>query len=334
MRVVLPDPARPLSAEEAEQAVGAALDGRVHDAELAAFLAGLSERGETAAEIAGAAKALRARMTPVTAPPGAIDVCGTGGDGAHGLNVSTAVAFVVAGAGVPVAKHGNRAASSRSGAADVLEALGADLTLPPDRLEVALHELGVAFLFAPRHHPALGRIAPVRRALGRRTLFNLVGPLANPARVQRQLVGVFHAGWLAPMAEAGRMLGVRALLVVHGAGLDELAVHAPSTLVWAGREGLGPLETLDARPLGLGPHPLAALRGGDAAHNARQLEALLAQPRDPALAAYRDIVLLNAAGALMVAGAAADWAEGVARARASLDDGAARDCLARFLAFR
>ncbi len=326
----LPDPARALTEAEAGAAFDSIMDGAVADSDLAAFLVALAERGETAAEITGAARALRARMVPVAAPDGAIDVCGTGGDGSLSLNVSTAVAFVVAGAGVPVAKHGNRSASSRSGTADVLEALGWRNDLPMERVEACLAEVGVTFLFAQRHHPAMARVAPVRRALGRRTIFNLLGPLANPAGVVRQMVGVPAPEWGRPMAEAALALGAEAVLAVHGGGLDEIAVHAPSRL-WEGAGGAVCEGGFDPAEHGLGPHPREAVAGGAPEANASALRDLLEGRGRPA---YRDIVLANAAAALRVAGAAADMAHGLALARASLDTGAAADRLARFLAFR
>ncbi len=325
----LPDPCLPLDADTAALAFDRILEGAVDDEALATFLVALADRGETPDEIAAAARALRERMLPVRAPAGAIDVCGTGGDGAHTLNISTAVAFVVAACGVPVAKHGNRAASSRSGAADVLEALGWQGDLPFDRLEACLEEVGIVFLHAQRHHPAMARVAPVRRALGRRTIFNLLGPLANPAGVTRQVLGVFSAGWLRPLALAGSALGADAMLTVHGAGLDEIAVDGPSQLVWMAAGALSEEQFEPARH-GLGVHPRAAIAGGDPAANAAALRALFAGGGS---AAYRDIVLANAAAALRVAGRADDWGAAIGLARAALAEGAA-DRLARFLAFR
>lgn len=330
----LPDPSLPLDADAAAAAFAAILDGGVEEGELAAFLRVLAGRGETAAEIAAAAAALRARMLPVAAPADAIDLCGTGGDGSHSLNVSTAAAFVVAAVGVPVAKHGNRAATSRCGAADVLAALGVPLDPAPERLAACLDEVGIAFLFAQRHHPALARIAPVRRALGIRTIFNLLGPLANPAGVRCQLIGLFAPGWMEPMAGAALALGAERVVTVHGAGLDEIAVDAPSQLLWAGPEGLVG-EWFDAADHGLGPFPRAAIAGGDAAHNAAMLRALLAGAADtPALRAYRAIVIANAAAALRLAGRAEGWPEAIGLARAAIDDGSAADRLARLAAFR
>ncbi|WP_448581274.1 anthranilate phosphoribosyltransferase [Thermaurantiacus sp.] len=330
----LPDPARPMDAATASACFAAILDGQVEDAELGRFLQALAARGETAVEIAAAAAELRARMVKVAAPDGAIDLCGTGGDGSHSLNVSTAAAFVVAAAGVPVAKHGNRASSSRCGAADVLEALGARLDLGPARLEACLAEVGLVFLFAPAHHPALARVAPVRRALGVRTIFNLLGPLANPAGVRRQLVGVFAAAWMRPMAEAVLALGGERVVIVHGGGLDELAVDTPSVLLWAGPEGLVE-DKFDAAAHGLGPFPREAIAGGDAAHNAAMLKAVLAgDTGTEALRAYRAIVVANAAAALRLAGRSEGWGEAIALAKAVIDEGRAGDRLARLLAFR
>lgn len=323
----LPDPRLPLDEEAAADAFDRIVDGLADDDRIAAFLLALAERGETAAEIAAAARALRLRMVPVSAPAGAIDVCGTGGDGQHTLNISTAVAFVVAAAGVPVAKHGNRAASSQSGAADVLSALGWNDELGIDRLEAALADVGIAFLHAQRHHPAMARVAPVRRRLGRRTIFNLLGPLANPAGVRRQMIGVFAPEYAGRMAEAGALLGAERLLAVHGAGLDEIAMHAPSDLAWSATG----VERFDPAAYGLGPHPREAIRGGTPAENAEALRRLFAGQGAPA---YRDIVIANAAAALRVAGVSTDWASALATAGEALDNGAAADRLARFLAFR
>lgn len=326
---LLPDPASPLSLESAEAAFGDILDGRVGDDAVARFLTDLTLRDETAVEIAAAARALRARMVAVAAPAGAIDVCGTGGDGAHSLNVSTAVAIVVAACGVPVAKHGNRAASSKAGAADTLEALGLDLARAAARAEASLRELGLAFLFAQTHHPALGRLAPVRRAIGRRTILNIVGPLCSPARVTRQLLGVARTDYVGTVAEALRLLGTDSAMVVAGdEGLDELSIAGGSRAVRIGACGEG--ETA-VRPedAGLAPHPLEALRGGDAAYNAAALARLL----EGEAGAYRDAVLLNAAGALIVAGEAGDWAAGAAQAAEAIDSGAAERLLHDWIAF-
>lgn len=319
----LPDARTPLSRENAALAFADILDARAEDEGVAAFLVTLADRGETSVEIAEAARALRTRMLAVDAPPGAIDVCGTGGDGRNTLNVSTAVALVVASCGVPVAKHGNRAATSRAGAADTLEALGLDLS----RAGETLAEVGIAFLHAPHHHPALARLAPLRRRIARRTVFNLVGPLANPARVTRQLIGIARPDEASLYAEALEQLGTEAALVVSGAeGLDELSVAGPSTAVAVGAVPLaGPMTPEDA---GLRRHPLDALTGGDAAHNAAALLALL----DGEPGAYREAVLLNAAAALIVAGRETTLPVAAALAAEAIDTGAARDLLQRWIA--
>jgi anthranilate phosphoribosyltransferase len=267
-------------------------------------------------------------MIEVQAPEGAIDVCGTGGDGAHSLNISTAVAIVVAAAGVPVAKHGNRAASSKAGAADTLEALGLDLDRASARAEESLADLGIAFLFAQKHHPALGRLAPIRRAIGRRTIFNIVGPLCNPARVTRQLLGVARVDYLDTVAQALGLLGTEAGLVVSGEeSLDELSIAGPSRTVPVGLCGIsGVISPEDA---GLERHGLDAIRGGDAAYNAAALRALL--QGEPG--AYRDAVLLNAGAALVVAGEAAALRDGVEEAAEAIDKGLANALLDCWIAF-
>jgi anthranilate phosphoribosyltransferase len=307
---------------DAEALFGQMLDGDLADAEIAKILTELHQRGETAEDIAGAVRAMRARMKRVAAPEGAIDVCGTGGDGQHSVNVSTAVALVVAACGVPVAKHGNRAASSLAGGADTLEALGLNLQRASDMAEETLPDLGIAFLFAQAHHPALARIAPIRKALGHRTIFNLTGPLANPAGVTRQLVGVAHPRLIALYRDAMRLLGSEAAMVVSGEeGLDELSIAGPSHIATVGLERFaGEIAPLDA---GLMPHDLSALRGGDAAFNAEALQnMLLGEP-----GAYRDAVLLNSAAALIVAGEVDDWLEGVEEAGEAIDKGLAKALL-------
>jgi anthranilate phosphoribosyltransferase len=325
---LLPDPATPLSHETAAAAFDAILDGHVLDDAVAAFLTDLSLRGETSIEIAEAARALRRRMIPVTAPAGAIDVCGTGGDGHHTLNVSTAVALVVSAAGVPVAKHGNRAASSKAGAADTLEALGLDMARAGATAEASLHELGIGFLFAANHHPAMARITPIRRRIARRTIFNLMGPLANPAGVTRQLIGIARPDYASLYAEALAMMGSEASLIVSGEeGLDELSTAGASIVVTVGTVALhGSIAPEDA---GLPRHPLAAIRGGDPAHNAAALTRLLAGETG----AYRDAVRLNAAAAFVVAGRTPNLREGSALAAEAIDSKAAADLLARWIAF-
>ena len=307
-----------LTEAEAEAAFAEIMTGDATHAQIAGLLMAMRVRGETVAEMVGAVRALRSRMVSITAPPGTIDVCGTGGDEAGTLNISTAVAFVVAGCGVSVAKHGNRALSSKSGAADVLEHLGVRVALPPERLESLLAETGCVFLFAPAHHPALRHAAPVRAELGTRTLFNLLGPLANPARVTRQFTGVFASGWTRPVAEALGRLGTERAWIVHGQGLDELTLAGVNHIAEL-RDGAVRDITLHAEETGLAPAPLSALRGGDAATNAAALMRLLAG--EPS--AYRDTVILNAAGALLVAAAVPTLPEGIAAAAAAIDNGRA-----------
>ena len=315
--------ALPFAEAEAEGIFGAILDAQVSDEAIAGFLVALAERGETASEIAGAARAMRARMIPVRAPEGAIDVCGTGGDGHHTLNVSTAVSLVVAACGVPVAKHGNRAASSMAGAADTLEALGLDLGRAGERAEQTLGEIGIAFLFAQAHHPKLKHIAPIRKALGRRTIFNLMGPLANPAGVSRQLVGIARPAYVPIYAEAIRRLGTERSFVVSGdEGLDELSLAGGNECADVRLDTVAMKRVLPGNA-GLPVHPVEAIRGGDAAFNAEALRRLLLGEHG----AYRDAVLLNAAGALIVAGEAADWREGVEEAGEAIDKGLAKGLL-------
>jgi len=311
-----------LGIEEAETLFARMLDGELGDDEIREVLIELADRGETAPEIAGAVLAMRARMKRIAAPEGAIDVCGTGGDGQHSLNVSTAVALVVAACDVPVAKHGNRAASSKAGGADTLEALGLNLARASELAEETLPDLGIAFLFAQAHHPALARVGPIRKAIGRRTIFNLCGPLANPAGVTRQLVGVAQPGLIALYKESMELLGTEAALIVSGAeGLDELSIEGTSYMAAI---GLPPLPA-EVRPedAGLPSHPLEDLRGGDAAHNAEALRRLLLGEAG----AYRDAVLLNSAAALLVAGQAEDWFEGVEEAAEAIDKGLAKALL-------
>lgn len=328
MTMTLPDPAAPLSREAAAQAFAAMLDGTVSDDAIEAFLLRMSERGETSTEIAEAARAMRARLIPVAAPAGTIDVCGTGGDGQHSLNVSTAVSLVVAALGVPVAKHGNRAASSKSGAADVLEALGLDLDHASETAEATLADLGIAFLFAQKYHPALARIAPIRKRIGRRTIFNLMGPLANPAHVSRQLLGIARPDYAPVFADALAQLGCEAAAVAAGEeGLDELSCAGPSIAVTIGNIRLP--ARITPEDVGLPPYPITALRGGNPAENAEALRALLSG----APGAYRTAVLLNAAAALVVAGHALDLAEGAEQATEALDNGLAKALLDCWIAY-
>ena len=311
----------------AEDLFARMLDGEMADAEIAAVLVEMADRGETAEDVVGAVRAMRARMIPVKAPANAIDVCGTGGDGQHSLNISTTVAIVVAACGVPVAKHGNRAASSKAGTADTLEALGLNLVNASARAEQTLADLNIAFFFAQAHHPALGRIAPIRKNLGRRTIFNLIGPLANPAQVTRQLVGVPSPELVPLYRDAMSMLGTEAALIVSGEeGLDELSIAGPSRMAGIGLSGLD--ERMTPEEAGLQRHSLEALRGGDAAFNAAALRRLL----EGEAGAYRDAVLLNAAGALIVAGEAQNWRDGAAQAAEAIDTGLAKELLNSWIA--
>ena len=306
-------------------------DADLPEADIAAFLVTMARRGETAIEIAAAARAMRARMIPVTAPAGAIDVCGTGGDGHHTLNVSTAVSLVVAAAGVPVAKHGNRAASSKAGAADTLEALGLDLDRAAASAEKTLAEIGICFIFAQNYHPALQRLGPIRKAIGERTIFNLMGPLANPAGVRRQLVGIARPAYVPIYAQALAELGVdRAMIVSGDEGLDELSLAGGNDIAEVAGHGVVAMHRLSAADLGLSTAPVDAIRGGDAAHNAAALRALLlGEP-----GAYRDAVLLNAAAALVVADAVADLKEGVEEAAETIDRGLANALLNCWIAYQ
>lgn len=295
---------------------GRMLDGDMDDDEIAAVLTDLADRGETAEDIAGAVLAMRARMTKIAAPERAIDVCGTGGDGQHSLNVSTAVGIVVAACGVPVAKHGNRAASSKAGTADTLEALGLDLDRAGEIAEQTLTDMGICFLFAQTHHPAMKHVMPIRKALGRRTIFNLIGPLANPAGVTRQLVGVARPSLVDLYRDAMLMLDTDAALIVSGEeGLDELSADGPSRIATINIDGLG--DTVTPVDAGLASFPLEQLRGGDAAFNAAALRRLLQGEEG----AYRNAVLLNAAGALIVAGEVSNWRDGAEEAAEAIDRG-------------
>lgn len=317
-----------LTGEEMRGVMNIIMSGEATPSQIGAFLMGMRVKGETVGEIAAAVSILRERMVPVAAPENVIDIVGTGGDGAESLNISTATAIVVAAAGVPVAKHGNRSMSSKSGAADILEALGVKIDLDPVHAERVLRQAGIVFLFAQTHHPAMRHVAAARRAIGKRTIFNLLGPLANPARVKRQLVGVFAEEWLTPYAEALRALGCERAMVVHGRdGLDELTT-TDITYVATLADGVITRSKIAPEDAGLKRATLADLRGGVAAENAKALLALFAGESG----AYRDIVLLNAAGALMVAGQASDILSGMELARHALDKGAARAKLEQLIA--
>ncbi|PZO66637.1 MAG: anthranilate phosphoribosyltransferase [Paracoccus denitrificans] len=311
---------RPLTGEEAELAFGALFDGTATPAQIGGLLMAMRVRGETVDEIAAASRAMRARMHKITAPDGAIDIVGTGGDGKGTLNISTATAFVVAGADVPVAKHGNRNLSSKSGSADVLTHLGINVMATPELSARALADHGICFMMATVHHPAMRNVGPARTELGTRTIFNLLGPLTNPAGVRAQLTGAFSAHWLRPMAEVLANLGsTRAWLVHGGDGTDELSIAAPSRVAQL-LDGAVTEFDISPEDAGLPVHPFSEIVGGDPAQNAVALRALL----DGQTGAYRDAVLLNAAAALFVAGKAQDLREGVEIARTSLDSGAAK----------
>nr|WP_223176600.1 anthranilate phosphoribosyltransferase [Sphingomonas hominis] len=324
----MPDPSSPLSRQSAALAFSDILDGHASEEAIAEFLVALSIRGETSLEIAEAARALRDRLIPITAPAGAIDVCGTGGDGQHTLNVSTAVSLVVAACGVPVAKHGNRAASSKAGAADTLESLGLDMDRAGAQAEATLADLGICFLFAANHHPAMKRITPIRRRIGRRTIFNLMGPLANPAHVTRQLIGIARPDYAPVYAEALAQLGSEAAFVVSGEeGLDEISGAGATVVVSIGAASLP--DRIVPEDAGVARHPTSAIRGGDAAFNAVALRRLLLGGHGP----YRDAVLLNAAAALVLSGTQTALPDAAARAAEAIDRGDANALLDRWIAY-
>jgi len=311
---------RPLTEDEARAAFDILFDGQATPSQIGGFLMTLRVRGESVSEYAAAAAAMRARARLVRAPEGAMDIVGTGGDGKGTLNISTATAFVVAGAGVPVAKHGNRNLSSKSGAADVIASQGIDVMVGADVVERALAEVGIGFMMAPMHHPAIANVMPTRIELGTRTIFNILGPLTNPAGVKYQLTGAFSPDVLAPMAETlGRLGCVRAWLVHGGDGTDELSIAAPSRVAVL-EDGHVSMREVSPEDAGLPVHGFDAIVGGTPDDNGRAFRALL----DGAPSAYRDAVLLNAAAALMVVGRAKTLPEGADIARESIDSGAAR----------
>lgn len=311
---------RPLTRAEAEVAFGALFEGAATPAQMGGFLMALRTRGETVDEFAAAASVMRSKCHAVRAPEGAMDIVGTGGDGKGTLNISTATAFVVAGAGVTVAKHGNRNLSSKSGAADALTEMGLNVMVGPEIVERCLAEAGIGFMMAPMHHPAMRHVGPVRAELGTRTIFNILGPLTNPAGVKRQLTGTFSTALIRPMAETLRKLGSEAAWLVHGSdGTDEISIAGP-TDVAALAEGEITEFTVHPEDAGLPVHPFEAILGGTPSENAVAFRALLGG----AEGAYRDAVLLNSAAALLVAGKAATLKEGAERARASIDSGAAQ----------
>ena len=316
-----------LGEDDAETAFDVMMSGNATPAQMGAFLMGLRVRGETVEEITGAARALRAKALRIEAPPGAIDTCGTGGDGSGSFNISTATALVLAGAGVPVAKHGNRNLPSHCGSADVLAALGVNIEADLALVRKSLWEAGIGFLMAPRHHSAMRHVGPTRIELGTRTIFNLLGPLSNPAGAKRQLVGVFAPQWVRPMAEVLRKLGSERAWVVHGAGLDELTTTGVSQVAEL-REGEVRSFEVTPEALGLKRARLADLKGGDAATNAAMMRELLSGAGGP----IRDIVLFSSGAALVVAGRAGDLSQGMALAARAIDGGAARGALARLVA--
>jgi anthranilate phosphoribosyltransferase len=316
-----------LTEQEAEDAFGILMEGEATPAQIAGMLMAMRVRGETVAEMTGAVRAMRARMTAIEAPANAIDLVGTGGDNIGTLNISTAAAFVAAGCGVPVAKHGNKALSSKSGASDVLGALGVNLDLPIPALADVLRQVGMVFLAAPRHHAALRHAAGPRVELGTRTIFNLIGPLTSPARVKRQMTGAFAPQWLRPMAETLARTGTEHAWLVHGQGLDELTVAGPSDVVEV-KDGQIREFTITPEDAGLPTAPVETLLGGTPAENAEALLALLQGAHGP----YRDCVVLNAAAALVVAGETNDLRSAAQRAARAIDDGAAFAVLERLRA--
>jgi len=318
----------PLSREEAANAFDILMSGEATPAQIGGLLLAMRVRGETVEEIAGAVEEMRAKMTPVSAPAGAIDIVGTGGDASGSYNVSTCAAFIAAAAGVPIAKHGNRALSSRSGAADVLSALGVRIDLTPIGIAACIEKAGIGFMFAPAHHAAMKHVGPARVELGTRTVFNLLGPLSNPAGVKRQLVGVFAREWVRPIAEVLNALGCERAMVVHGSdGLDELTTTGISHVAEV-VEGTVSESTIDPAELGLPIAEPADLVGGDAAHNAAALSAVLAGEPSP----YRDIACLNAAAALEVAGIVEELPQGLVLAQKVIDEGLAKTRLDSLIA--
>jgi len=317
-----------LTRQESASAFDAVMSGEATPSQMGGLLMALRVRGETVEEITGAVSAMRAKMLRVTAPPDAVDIVGTGGDGSGSVNVSTCASFIVAGAGVPVAKHGNRALSSRSGAADVLASLGVKIDLKPEQVGRCVKEAGIGFMFAPAHHPAMKNVGPTRVELSTRTIFNLLGPLSNPAGVNRQMVGVFSRQWVEPLAQVLKNLGSESVWVVHGSdGLDEITLTGPTFV--AALEN-GSVRTFEVTPedAGLGRVGGEALKGGDADANAVALKSVL----DGKPSAYRDVALLNAAAALIVAGKAKSLSDGVAIGKQSLDSGAAATRLKHLIA--
>jgi len=316
-----------LKRDEAAAAFDLMMSGEATPSQMGGLLMALRVRGETVDEITGAVTAMRAKMLKVEAPTNAIDVVGTGGDASGSYNISTCAAFIVAGTGIPVAKHGNRALSSRSGAADVLGALGVRVELAPEAISRCIHEAGIGFMFAPAHHPAMKHVGPTRVELATRTIFNLLGPLSNPAGVRRQMVGVFSRHWVEPLAHVLKNLGCERAYVVHGSdGLDEITTSGP-TSVAALENGTVRMFEIAPEDVGLPRAKPEMLRGGDAETNAAALSAVLRGEKGP----FRDVAVFNAAAALVVAGTASDLKEGAVLAMKSLDSGEAEGRLDRLV---
>ena len=316
-----------LSREEAARGFDTMMSGEATPSQMGGLLMALRVRGETVDEITGAVTAMREKMLRVRAPADAVDIVGTGGDASGSFNISTCAAFIVAGAGVPVAKHGNRALSSRSGAADVLAALGVNIEADPEGVSRCIKQAGIGFMFAPAHHPAMKNVGPTRVELGTRTIFNLLGPLSNPAGVKRQMVGVFSRQWIEPLAHVLKNLGAQSVWVVHGSdGLDEITT-AGSTYVAALEAGAVRSFEVTPEEVGLKRVKPEALRGGDAQENARALSDVL----KGAKSAFRDVAVLNAAAGLVVAGRAKDLKQAVALAEKSIDSGEAEGRLQRLI---
>jgi len=314
----------PLSRAQAEAAFEELFEGTATAAQMGGLLMALRARGESVAEYAAAAAVMRAKCVPVAAPEGAMDIVGTGGDGKGTLNISTATAFVVAGVGVPVAKHGNRNLSSKSGAADALGKMGIDVMVGAPVVEKALREVGIGFMMAPMHHPAIKHVMPVRQELGTKTIFNILGPLTNPARVKRQLTGAFAIDLIFPMAETLQELGSEAVWIVHGSdGTDEISISGPTSVAELKDSKISARE-VHPEEAGLPVHPFAEILGGTPEENGEAFKALL----DGQNGAYRDAVLLNAAAALVVAGKVTSLRDGASLAAEAIDSGAAKDKVA------
>ncbi|GHC60920.1 anthranilate phosphoribosyltransferase [Limoniibacter endophyticus] len=317
----------PLTLEEASSAFDIIMSGEATPSQIGAFLMALRVRGETVEEISGAVSTMRAKMLPVTVPAGAVDIVGTGGDGSHSVNISTASAIVVAGSGVKIAKHGNRAASSKTGTADVLQRLGVNLELDPSGISRCVEMAGIGFMFAPMHHSSMKHVGPTRIELGTRTIFNLVGPLTNPARVKHHVIGVFAPQWVRPLADVLQKLGSTSAWVVHGDGFDEITTTG-ETLVAELRHGTVREFRIKPEDVGLDRHVSEALRGGDADFNALALLDVLSGKRG----AYRDAVLMNGGAALLVSGKVDSLAAGVEACARSIDSGSAKEALAKLVA--